>query len=182
MSPTKKNRIYHFKGKPSVQIGVHSNNKWQTKPLSILVLRPGLFHSISNSGKNKNAIYALEFETPYDKKDLVRFKDDYGRENTGYEKEKYMKKLNKDFIKFNKSNKKTTYNFFKRKIVIETLKNKNQINKLKNKSVTAILDGRMINSENKTVLSYGEIIKTKTLKILSKKFSIQNKIIILNVN
>ena len=93
-----------------------------------------------------------------------------------------MKKLNKDFIKFNKSNKKTTYNFFKRKIVIETLKNKNQINKLKNKSVTAILDGRMINSENKTVLSYGEIIKTKTLKILSKKFSIQNKIIILNVN
>tara|TARA_B100001540_G_scaffold294047_1_gene293632 strand:- start:1006 stop:1692 length:687 start_codon:yes stop_codon:yes gene_type:complete len=180
--PTKKTGFIIIKGKPTVQIGVHSDNKWKTKPLSILVLRPGLFHSISNPIKNRSAIYALEFETPYNKKDLVRFKDKYGRENIGYEKKNFMQKFDKDTLIFKNNNKKKIYKIFKRKVIIDTLHNKKQINKLKNKTVTAILDGKLINSEKKTVLSFGEIVKTKTLKILVKKFTIQNKLIILNVS
>ena len=180
--PNKKTGFIIIKGKPIVQIGVHSDNKWQTKPLSILVLRPGLFHSISNPIKNKNAIYALEFETPYNKKDLVRFKDKYGRENIGYEKKESMRKFDKDILLFKNDNKKQIYKIFKRKIIIDTLKSKKQINKLKDKSVTAILDGKLINSEKKTALTFGEIVKTKTLKILIKKFTIQKKLIILNVS
>jgi len=179
--PNKKTGFIIIKGKPIVQIGVHSDNKWQTKPLSILVLRPGLFHSISNPIENRNDVYALEFETPYNKKDLVRFKDKYGRENIGYEKKKSMRKFNKDILLFKSNNKKQIYKIFKRKIIIDTLKSKKQINKLKDKSVTAILDGKLINSEKKAALTFGEIVKTKTLKILIEKFTIQNKLIILNV-
>ena len=53
------------------------------KPMSILVLRPGLFHRIK-ANKNKD-LFALEIENPYLKNDLIRMQDDYGRKNKGYE-------------------------------------------------------------------------------------------------
>mgnify|MGYP001201660873 CR=1 FL=1 len=34
---------------------------------------------------SKNGLCALEFESPYKKKDLLRFKDDYGRQSKNYE-------------------------------------------------------------------------------------------------
>ena len=46
---------------------------------------------------------ALEFETIImDKKDLVRFKDDYGRRSKPYEGKNFSEKLNENFIKFKK--------------------------------------------------------------------------------
>ena len=47
--------------------------------MSILVLRPGLFHKIKAS--NKQDLYALEIENPYIKTDLIRMEDNYGRKN-----------------------------------------------------------------------------------------------------
>ena len=43
----------------------------------------GLFHSIKSL--SKDGLLALEFETPVDKRDLVRFKDAYGRRSKSYE-------------------------------------------------------------------------------------------------
>ena len=93
-----------------------------------------------------------------------------------------MRKFDKDTLIFKNNNKKKIYKIFNRKVIIDTLYNKKQVDKLKNKTVTAILNGKLINSEKKTVLSFGEIVKTKTLKILVKKFTIQNKLSILNVS
>ena len=59
------------------------------KSLSRLVFRPGLFHSIK--AESKEGIYALEFETPYKKNDLLRFKDNYGRKKKDYEGKKFTK-------------------------------------------------------------------------------------------
>ena len=39
----------------------------------------GLFHSVKSI--SKQGLLALEFQTPVDEKDLVRFKDIYGRKN-----------------------------------------------------------------------------------------------------
>ena len=49
----------------------------------------GLFHSIK--ALSKNGLLALEFETPVNKNDLVRFKDDYGRQQKSYEGKKYIR-------------------------------------------------------------------------------------------
>ena len=46
-------------------------------------MRPGLFHKIKAS--NNTDLFALEIENPYDKKDLVRMIDDYGRSKKSYE-------------------------------------------------------------------------------------------------
>jgi mannose-6-phosphate isomerase-like protein (cupin superfamily) len=125
--PKKKTGFIILKGKPIVQVGIHKDNKWQTKPLSILVLRPGLFHSLSNEDTLKKDVYAFEFETPYDKKDLVRFKDEYGRSEKGYENSKSFKKFDNNTLIFKNSKKKKIYNFFGRKITLQQLEHINDI-------------------------------------------------------
>ena len=134
-------------------------NTWKSKPLSILVIRPGLFHSIKNLNKTKSII-ALEFEAPYLKNDLIRLKDPYGRAKKGYETKKFMKKLTSNNLRFRATNLKKFIIYIIKKIIIEKIKNRKQILKFSNKSVTAILDGKIINKKRKTVLSFGEIIKT----------------------
>ena len=66
--------------------------------MSILVLRPGLFHKIK--ALNKQDLYALEIENPYIKTDLIRMEDDYGRKNSGYENLVQSVRLNKNDIVF----------------------------------------------------------------------------------
>ena len=61
----------------------------------------GLFHSIKSV--SKNGLMALEFETPVNKNDLVRFKDDYGREQKSYEGRKFTKIKNSKLLKFKKN-------------------------------------------------------------------------------
>ena len=51
----------------------------------------GLFHSIK--ALSKNGAYILELESPIDKDDLVRFKDDYGRQSKPYEGKKFTKNI-----------------------------------------------------------------------------------------
>ena len=45
---------------------------------------------------NKETAIILEIETPIDKDDLVRFKDEYGRENKPYENKNSMVELDSD--------------------------------------------------------------------------------------
>ena len=60
-----------------------------------LMIRPGLFHSTKAISKKDSIV--LEIETPINKNDLVRYKDNYGRENKPYESKK-MKKLQNEII------------------------------------------------------------------------------------
>ena len=53
------------------------------------MIREGLFHSIKCVSKED--LCALEFENPVNKRDLVRFKDNYGRESKLYEGKKFTK-------------------------------------------------------------------------------------------
>jgi len=180
--PNKKTGFIILKGRPNVQIGIHEKNNWHPKPLSILVLRPGLFHSIKNPKKAISSVYALEFESPLNKKDLLRFKDKYGRKKKGYETKKYLEKLSPDKLIFRNNKLNEVYKIFNRKIIIKIIKTRKQINKFTNKSVSAILDGKLINNNKQTALNYGEIIKTSSLKILMKEFTIHKNLLILNVS
>ena len=96
-----------------------------------MVIRPGLFHSIK--AVSKKGVYALEFETPYKKNDLIRFKDNYGRQAKHYEGKKFTKKLSDtDFIKFKKPKlgRKNIYSFNNLEILLEVRKNlKNLVKK-----------------------------------------------------
>ena len=61
-----------------------------------LMIRPGLFHSTKSLSREGSIV--LEIETPIDKGDLVRYKDNYGRENKPYESKKEMKNLTDEVL------------------------------------------------------------------------------------
>ena len=51
----------------------------------------------------------------------------------------------------------------------------------KDESSLAILDGHLVDKNGIKAISYGEIIKTSTLKILYKNFKIKKPLVILRV-
>lgn len=178
----KKTGFIIISGLAKVQIGIYKKNSFIYKPLSRLVFRQGLFHKISNAGK-KN-LYALEFECPYLKNDLIRLDDKYGRSKTRYEGKKFFKPIDKKtiiFKKLKKNEKKNKYNLINQTIYLNKVKSSKDIITKGSKSSVAILNGRIVNKQNQSVISAGEIVKSETLKFLCKKFKIQKELLLLEV-
>ena len=73
--PKKKSGFILLKGKAEFQLGLRKKNT-ESKSSPAKRMMGGLFHSIKSI--SKEGLIALEFETPVDKNDLVRFKDSYG--------------------------------------------------------------------------------------------------------
>ena len=180
--PQKKTGFIILDGKALVQIGIYKENSRCFRALSRLVFRPGLFHSIK--AISKQGICALEFETPFKKNDLVRFMDDYGRQSKHYEGKKFTKNIGSNFIKFKKPKlgKKRKYNFKNLEILLEVRKNLKNLIKKDDKTTSAILDGSIVDNNGQNVISYGEIVKTSTLRILSDAFEIRKPLTILRVS
>ena len=120
--PKKKTGFIILSGNALVQIGIYKENSKLYKPLSRLVFRAGLFHSLKAT--SKKGLYALEFETPYKKTDLVRFRDNYGRQKKNYEGKKFTKDIDSNFFKFKKPKfgKKRLYSFNDLEILLEKKK------------------------------------------------------------
>ena len=180
--PKKKTGFIILSGKAQVQIGIYKENNRNYGPLSRLVFRPGLFHSIK--AVSKHGVSALEFETPFKKNDLIRFKDEYGREGKHYEGKKFTKNLNSNFVKFKKPKlgKKQIYNLNNLQILLEKRRNLKNLVKKDDKTSLAILDGGIVDDKGRNVISYGEIVKTSTLKILSDRFKVKKPITLLRVS
>ncbi len=176
----KKTGFIILEGKATVQIGIYKKNTFKYNPLSRLVFRPGLFHQIENK-ENKN-LYALEFESPYIKNDLIRMNDDYGRSNKRYEGKKYFKSFDKNTIVFKRDFKNKYYKLNKKNIYLNEIKKNSDIKTKGNKSSIAILDGKIVDKFGQIVIEAGEIIKSDTLRILLKKFKVKNKLSIFEIS
>ena len=124
----KKTGFGTLSGKAQVQIGIYKENKKCYNSLSRLVFRPGLFKSIKSI--SKNGLYALEIETPYKKRDLVRFIDNYGRQKKEYEGKSFTKNLDSKFLKF-KNPKQGKQNIYKFSNVVITIESKKILKVLK---------------------------------------------------
>tara|TARA_X000000950_G_scaffold288968_1_gene408772 strand:- start:3989 stop:4684 length:696 start_codon:yes stop_codon:yes gene_type:complete len=180
--PLKKTGFLILKGIAKVQVGIYKKNIVKYPPMSILVLRPGLFHRIK--ANNSTDLYALELESPYLKNDLIRMEDKYGRSNKGYEKLKNSRKiLKKDVLfKFPTLHKKNYYNLNNIKIEIGYHRDLNKFKSYDDKSVSIILDGKIVSKKNKTVITTGEIVKSFTLKQLTERFKISEKLLVLKAS
>ena len=171
--PNKKSGFILVGGKALFQLGLwKKRSEVHSSPSKRMIAR-GLFHSIKSL--SKNGLLALEFETPVNKNDLVRFKDDYGREQKSYEGKKFTKNIGSKFIKFKKPRlgKKQNYKINKVKISLEVHKNFKKLIRNKTNTIFAILDGAIVDRHGRSVLSYGDIIKTNDLKTLSEVFKIK---------
>ena len=180
--PIKKTGFLILKGVAEVQIGIYKKNIKRYPPMSRLVLRPGLFHRIK--ANNKSDLFALEIENPYIKNDLVRMKDNYGRRLKGYESLKSSRKLIKKDLLFEipKKTKKNNYILNNVNIEISYYKDFKRFKSFDDKSVSIILDGKIVSDKRKTVITTGEIVKSFTLKQLSQYFKIDNKLLLLKAS
>lgn len=180
--PVKKTGFLILKGVAEVQIGIYKKNIKRYLPMSILVLRPGLFHRIK--ANNKSDLFALEIENPYIKNDLVRMKDNYGRRLKGYESLKSTRQLVKKDLLFEipKKTKKNNYILNNINIEISYYKDFKRFKSFDDKSVSIILDGKIVSDKRKTVITAGEIVKSFTLKQLSQYFRIDNKLLLLKAS
>ena len=179
--PLKKSGFILLGGEALFQLGLRKKNtELHSSPTKRMIAR-GLFHSIKSV--SKNGLLALEFETPVNKNDLVRFKDSYGREKKSYEGKKFTKAIKSKFIKFKspKLGKKQIYKIGKSNVALEVHKSFVKLLKNKNTTIFAILDGSISDNKGRNVLSYGDIIKTDDLRILSKIFKIKKKLSVVKV-
>ncbi len=179
--PQKKSGFILLKGKALFQLGLwKSRSEIHSSPSKRMIAR-GLFHSVKSI--SKNGLLALEFETPVDKKDLVRFKDIYGRKNKAYEGKKFTKPIDSNFLKLKKPKlgAKQIYKFENTVLSLEVHKNFKSILRNKPNTIFAILDGAEADHKGRKVLSYGDIIRTNDLKVLSKVFKIKNKLSVAKV-
>jgi len=180
--PVKKTGFLILKGTAEVQIGIYKKNIKSYPPMSILVLRPGLFHRIK--ANKKSDLLALEIENPYLKNDLIRMKDTYGRNKKGYESLKNTRSFNEHdpVFKIPRVNNKNKYRLNDIKIEISYYKNFKTLKSYDDKSVAVILDGRIVSDRKKTVITTGEIVKSFTLKQLGDYFKIDGKILLLKAS
>ena len=179
--PNKKSGFILVGGKALFQLGLWKKlSEVPSSPSKRMIAR-GLFHSIKSL--SKNGLLALEFETPVNKNDLVRFKDNYGRQQKSYEGKKFTKNIGSKFIKFKKPRlgKKQIYRINNVKISLEVHKNFKKLLKNKKSTIFAILDGAIIDRFGRSVLSYGDIIRTNDLKTLSEVFKIKKSLSVVKV-
>tara|TARA_B100002051_G_C16725437_1_gene635013 strand:- start:107 stop:781 length:675 start_codon:yes stop_codon:yes gene_type:complete len=175
--PKKKTGFILLSGQVEVMLGFY--DKRILKAPSKLMIRPGLFHSTRAISK-KGAV-VLEIETPINKNDLVRYKDNYGRENKPYEgKNKMIKKSGKLlYFKVPKNNQTNKYNFKDIEITIEKHLSTKKLTKRDKNTIFAILGGGLSDKKGQLVLSPGDIVRTDTIKKLSKVFKIKKNLTIL---
>ncbi len=177
--PVKKTGFILIKGSVEVDLGFY--NKKKLRSLSRLMIRPGLFHSTKNH-EHETALI-LEVETPIDKDDLVRFKDDYGRENKPYENENFMEKLSKKDPVFEEPQM-NMVNSYKIENVVITVEKTNDIENLKKKdlnTIFAIVGGGLKSDNDLLVLSPGDIVGGDTIQKLTEVFKIDNQITYLSI-
>ena len=179
--PKKKSGFILVDGKALFQLGLwKKRSEVHSSPSKRMIAR-GLFHSIKSL--SKNGLLALEFETPVNKNDLVRFKDDYGRQQKSYEGKKFTKNIGSKFIKFKKPKlgTKQTYKINKVKISLEVHKNFKKLIRNTMNTIFGILDGAIVDRHGRHVLSYGDIIRTNDLKTLSEVFKIKKYLSVVKV-
>jgi mannose-6-phosphate isomerase-like protein (cupin superfamily) len=180
--PNKKTGFMLLKGKALFQLGLwKKKSEIHSSPSKRMIAR-GLFHSIKSI--SKEGLTALEFETPVDKNDLVRFKDNYGRSKKKYEGSKFMQSLDKNAIKLSNllKLKKQTLCIEGKKVFIEHHFNFKKLIKNKKGVIFGIIKGLVVDDRSKKVLEPSDIVKTEDFKALSKVFKIKSNLCVMRLN
>tara|TARA_R110000824_G_scaffold237011_2_gene425779 strand:+ start:1636 stop:2301 length:666 start_codon:yes stop_codon:yes gene_type:complete len=146
------------------------SNKTKLSDLDKIMIRKGLFHStkaISPAGAT-----IMEIETPVDKSDLVRLRDNYGREGKPYENStfEYPKENDCIWIENPLDLEPNIYRLADSKLVVMKIKDVDIFNELQDDKNVIFLQGGIITEYDINVAAAGDVVSTKVLKDLIKVF------------
>lgn len=137
-----------------------------------LIIDKGVFHS--SKALTKDGIFLMEIETPPNKTDLVRLKDEYGRQDKGYESVQQMsKKLSEyEYCDFHtlpvsgQCSQQKNFLGLDIKIVRGNINDiyENHINGLSGATTTiCLLDNNIMDIYNQVILETGEVVEKELL-------------------
>lgn len=157
------------------------DSSFEFKSMEGIIIERGVFHSTHSISENGS--FVMEIETPVEKSDLVRLKDEYGREDKGYESgEAISYDLGKyDYCHFHNELEegKEVENVLKNKVVkiSHSTSFDNLCKKIKSehKKILCPLNYKLINKDGEVFLDVGDIIETKDLNELEKLISFPEK-------
>ena len=130
-----------------------------------------------------NSCITKEIETPIDKEDLVRFEDNYGRQEKPYEGKKFFTDLSKDEILLkDPGTSSQKYEFRDSILKFERHYNCDELINKSDDTIFAIIKGGLFSDNSQIVLSPGEVVRTETIKKLSEVFKIKDYIDVIVIN
>lgn len=115
------------------------------------MIRRGLFHSSKSVCLNETIL--LEIETPNNKSDLVRLRDNYGRKLTPYEKE--FEAPDNNFLIIDEST--TNYEYANCDIKLFTYKDADQFTDLNDNTLLVFLKGGITTDKDERVVMPGDV-------------------------
>lgn len=166
--PKKTTGLILLDGEVEVSFFNHVN---RLKPLDKVMIRKGLFHSTKSTSELGSCLF--EVETPVDKQDLVRFKDNYGREGKPYEDTTHEIPKKEDCLwidepKFGSEN---IYNFSNTTLKVMSIENISSLIEIEGEVNVMFLKGGLQSDYGQNVAGPGDIVSSMTLKELSKVFT-----------
>lgn len=152
------------------------------KPCEKIMIRKGLFHSTKSISINGSII--LEIETPVDKKDLVRFRDNYGREGKPYENIAYELPKNESCITIKEPplNSNEILKINDTELEVMSVTRIDQFLEIEDSLNVIFLNGGIKTDYEQYVAGPGDVVLSKTLKNLLGVFkNIDQKTVIILV-
>ena len=142
------------------------NNSTNLNPLQKIMIRKGLFHSTKSVSENGSLI--LEIETPSNKKDLVRFRDNYGREGKPYEDENWELPKSSECLWIDETE--TIYNFANSILKVKKIVDISELLEISDSENIIFLRGGIKTDYSQNVAGPGDIVSFSVIKQLSEVF------------
>ena len=158
------------------------NDSTTLKPLNKMMIREGLFHSTCATAPQGADI--LEVETPCNKGNLVRFDDEYGREDKPYEgRESYKERTSEClYIENPQEGKSDHYKHCGYKMSCEKVSGIAQLSSRANEEIIIVLSGGLLSKSREPVLKGGDVVSSDTLRRLSERFTLLDNLSILTLH
>jgi len=143
------------------------NNTNRLNPGGKIMIRKGLFHS--TKATDEKGAFVFEIETPVDKKDLVRFRDSYGREGKPYEDSTHESPKAEDCLWIAEDEK--DYKFANCTLSVKNITDISDLYEIEPQYNVMFLRGGLQADYNQNVSSPGDVVVATVLHTLAEQFT-----------
>jgi len=165
--PNKTTGLINIDGEAEVSF---LNDKFSLKPRHKLMIRKGLFHS--TKATHERGAFVFEIETPKDKHDLVRFKDNYGREGKPYEDSTFEAPKPSEclWITDPPAGEEAVYQFQNSEIRVKSIVHTDELKEIDDNTNIIFLRGGIMTDYDVNVAGPGDIVLCSVIKKLINVF------------
>ena len=129
--------------------------------------RKGLFHTTKATGEK--GAFIFEVETPVDKQDLVRFRDNYGREGKPYEDSTHETPKVEDCIWITNEDK--DYSFSNCTLSVKNITNTSMLQDIDTDYNVMFLNGGLQVDYGQNVAGPGDVVSSNVIQQLTEVFT-----------